>query len=147
MNRLDDEVIREAYKRYDNGEPVRDIARSLNISQTYLRDGWHRLGVWTGVRKVMARSRLILTDELAREAYAVYQKGERTAAESALAIGIRADTLRERWRDMGLKTRHSNKLIRHLFKKSSTFKNVRPDHTCVTHEGVCIVCEKRSSAY
>ena len=147
MTHLTDEALRAAYNRYDAGEKVECIAKDYGVSETYMRETWHKRGMWTGFRAVKPQRFRRLTDDQAREAYRLYEKGEMTAQESAIALGVRADTIRDRWRMLGLR---ANQKHAHRFKGDylfQGFKRINEGHEHVTHEGVCLVCDQRVSPY
>ena len=135
-----DEVLRAAYNRYDAGERVESVAHSLGVSTNYLRERWKLRGIWTGFRVIRPARPRKLTDDQARESYRLYQKGQRTAAESAAELGVRADTLRDRWRKLGLKADQKHA---HRFSGDSMFqgfKKINKGHACVTLDGRCLIC-------
>jgi transposase-like protein len=105
---LSDEAVRRAHRAYVARErPVAEIASELGVSPHTMRTHFRRLGL-----EVRQRSgiRCLPNDEEVRAAHRAYIAGERPVAEIALGLGFNDETMRTRFRGLGLDIRQPGRI-------------------------------------
>jgi AraC-like DNA-binding protein len=100
---LNEEAVRRAHRAYVAREHcVAEIASGLGVSPHTMRTYFRRLGL-----EIRQRSgiRCLPNDEEVRGAHRSYIAGERPVAEIALRLGFNDETMRRRFRELGLEIR------------------------------------------